>query len=102
MQHVEELGHSNWLPGHWTAPKGLVSDLRKQDCPSALQWKPFGQQWWPSPHDTASENGQQLEVPKTVRRQEYPGEQWASTWQGLPRCLLSTVGHLSGTGLQQL
>lgn len=53
MQQVEELGHSNWLPGHWTAPKGLVSDLRKQECPSALQWKPLGQQWRPSPHDMA-------------------------------------------------
>lgn len=25
MQHVEELGHSNRLSGHWTAPKRLVS-----------------------------------------------------------------------------
>lgn len=33
MQHVEELGHSNWLPGHWTAPTGLVSvDKMTQDA----------------------------------------------------------------------
>lgn len=32
MQHVEELGHSNWLPGHWTAPRGLASvDRMTQD-----------------------------------------------------------------------
>lgn len=24
-QHVEESGHSNWLPGHWTAPTEVVS-----------------------------------------------------------------------------
>lgn len=70
VQHVEELGHWNCLSGHWTASRGLVSDLWKQDLPSALQWKPWGQQWRPSPHDTASGNGQQLEVPETVRMQE--------------------------------
>lgn len=69
-QHVEELGHSKRLSGHRTAPTALASDLRKQDRPSALQWKPRGQQWRPSPQDTASGNGQQLEVPETVRRQE--------------------------------
>lgn len=32
VQHVEELGHSNWLSGHWTAPTRLVSvDRRTQD-----------------------------------------------------------------------
>lgn len=37
MQHVEELGHSNWLPGHWTAPKGLVSVERMtQDSTSPV------------------------------------------------------------------
>lgn len=71
-QHVEESGHSNWLPGHWTAPTEVVSDCWKQVRPSALQWKPRGQQWRPSPHDTASGNGQQLEVPEIVRTQEWP------------------------------
>lgn len=32
VQHVEELGHSNRLSGHWMAPKGLVSmDRTTQD-----------------------------------------------------------------------
>lgn len=37
MQHVEELGHSNWLPGHWMAPKGLVSvDRMTQDSTNTV------------------------------------------------------------------
>lgn len=101
-QHVEESGHWNWLPGHWTAPRELLPDARKQARPSALQWKPRGQQWRPSAQDTASGKGQQLEVPETVRTQEAPWVQWASPWQGLPRRLLSVGGHLSRTRLQQL
>lgn len=42
-----------------------------------------------------SGKGQQLEVPETVSRQEWPAEQWAWVWQGLLRRWLSVVGHLS-------
>lgn len=102
VQHVEELGQWNWLLGHRMSSEGLVSGLRRQDHPSALQWKPCGQQWRPSLHDTASGNGQQLEVSLVVRMQEWPGGHWALVLQGTPRCWLSALGHLSGTGLQQL
>lgn len=38
MQHVEELGHSNWLSGHWMAPKGLVSvDRMTQDSANPVR-----------------------------------------------------------------
>lgn len=37
VQHVEELGHSNSLSGHWTAPKGLVSvDRTTQDSTNTV------------------------------------------------------------------
>lgn len=31
IQQVAESGHSNWLPGHWTAPKRLSADPRIQN-----------------------------------------------------------------------
>lgn len=31
MQQVAESGHSNWLPGHWTAPNGLSANRRIQN-----------------------------------------------------------------------
>lgn len=38
LQHVEELGHSNCLSGHWTAPKGLVSvDGMTQDSTPSVK-----------------------------------------------------------------
>lgn len=36
-----------------SAPTLAAPGLRRQDHPSALQWKPCGQQWRPSLHDTA-------------------------------------------------
>lgn len=37
MQQVEESGHSNWLPGHWTAPTRLSADNRVQDSTNPVR-----------------------------------------------------------------
>lgn len=37
MQQVEESGHSNWLPGHWTAPTSLSADNRVQDSTNPVR-----------------------------------------------------------------
>lgn len=50
-QHVASSGHSDWPSGQGTA-RGARSVT--QDSPSALQWDPRGQQWWPPAQGTLS------------------------------------------------
>lgn len=79
-------GHpGSWDPGHFkyhlmslpTCPPPLcptAPDILKQDFPSTLQWKPWGQQWWPSPQDTPYGHGEarvsKTLLPGTIRVKE--------------------------------